>query len=182
VFTAGKPKPTGANKKDLAATPVIASLGLPSRELEPQIPQLPPLEPGVAAETGMVHRSPVLLSPSISIATLSDFAIADASDDEFPVDTMVREVSDDGHSIDGPKIAAPHETFYLHDGDVEVLCEKTLFRVHTTILSFQSPVLRRIFARTSLDTAESPNGCPRILSSDTATDFATLLKTIYLPG
>ena len=39
-----------------------------------------------------------------------------------------------------------------------------------------------MFAKTSLATAESPNGCPRILSSDTAKDFATLLKMIYLPG
>ena len=29
---------------------------------------------------------------------------------------------------------------------------------------------------------ETFTGCPRILSSDTATDFATLLKMIYLPG
>ena len=105
-------------------------------------------------------------SPSISIATLSDFAVADTSEDESLIDLTV---------------ATPHGTFYLEDGNVEVLCENTLFRIHTTILSFQSPALRRMFSQTGLATAESPNDCPRILSSDTATDFATLLKMIYLP-
>jgi len=39
-----------------------------------------------------------------------------------------------------------------------------------------------MLVKSNLATAESPNGCPRIPSSDTATDFATLLKVIYLPG
>ena len=39
-----------------------------------------------------------------------------------------------------------------------------------------------MFDQTSLSSAESPGGCPRILSSDTAADFTTLLKMIYLPG
>jgi len=39
-----------------------------------------------------------------------------------------------------------------------------------------------MFAPAGLATAESPNGCPRITSSDTATDFTTLLKMIYFPG
>ena len=81
-----------------------------------------------------------------------------------------------------PTTVAQHNAFYLEDGNVEVLCGNTLFRVHTSVLSFHSPMLRRIFAQTNLATAESPNGCPRILSSDTATDFTTLLKMIYLPG
>jgi len=38
-----------------------------------------------------------------------------------------------------------------------------------------------MFAKSNLTAAESPNGCPRIPSSDTATDFSTLLKVIYLP-
>ena len=65
---------------------------------------------------------------------------------------------------------------------MEVLCGNTLFRVHTSILSFHSPALRRMFTQTGLTSAESPNGCPRILSSDTAMDFVALLKMIYLPG
>ena len=183
VFTTGKSKPTGANQKDPAATPVVTSLGLPNRDLEPQIPQPPPLEPVPTPEPDVVvPASPVTQSPSISIATLSDFTIADTFDDEPPTDTAIADASDDEPPTDDPTVIVQHETFYLQDGNVEVLCGNTLFRVHTSILSFHSPALRRTFAQTSLDMAESPNGCPRILSSDTATDFTTLLKMIYLPG
>ena len=103
----------------------------------------------------------------MSIASLSDFTVADTSDDESPID---------------PTTVTHHDTFYLEDGNVEVLCGNTLFRVHTSVLAFHSPALRRMFTQTSLATADSPNGCPRIPSSDTATDFATLMKMIYLPG
>jgi hypothetical protein len=97
---------------------------------------------------------------------LSDFTIADSLDDE---------------PILEPETITPHDTFYLDDGSVEVVCGKTLFRVHTSTLSFHSPVLRQMFSPANLTAAESPNGCPRIVSSDTPTDFATLLKVVYLP-
>ena len=167
ILKAGKPKPTGTNPKDPAATPVVTSLGLPGLDLESQTPQTPPPEPATVPEPETVPVTPVTQSPSISIATLSDFTLADTEDDEPPVE---------------PTTVTPHDTFYLEDGNVEVLCGNTLFRVHTNIFSFYSPALRQMFSQPSLATADSPNGCPRILSSDTATDFATLLKTIYLPG
>ena len=189
---------TGANQQDPAATPVVVSLGLPNTDPVPQIPQPLPLEPAAAPETDTIPASPITpatQSPSISIATLSDFTIADASDDESPIDPTIADDSgdegpadsiragtpDEEHPVD-PMTIAPHETFYLEDGNAEVLCGSTLFRVHTTILSFHSPTLRRMFAQTNLAAAESPNDCPRILASDTPQDFAMLLKTIYLPG
>jgi hypothetical protein len=181
MFTTGKPKPTGASQKDPAATPVAISLGLPNRDFESQIPRSPPLEPVTTPEPDVtIPTSPITHSPPISIASLSDFPIADTSDDEPPIDTTIPDTSDDEFPIDDPTAAAPHETFYFEEGNVEVLCGNTLFRVHTGILFLHSPVLRRMFSRASLDAAESPNGCPHILSSDTAADFATLLKIIYL--
>jgi len=87
---------------------------------------------------------------------------------------------DDESALESENIT-PHDMFHLDDGSVEVLCGKTLFRVHAGALSFHSPVLRQIFSSSSLTAAESPNGCPRIVSSDTSTDFATLLKVVYLP-
>ena len=164
VFTIEEPKQTGANQKDPTATPVATSLGLPNPDPEPQTPAV---EPATVPETDADPTTPLTQSPSVSIATLSDFTFADTSDDESPVD---------------PAAVAIHDTFYLKDGNVEVLCGSTLFRIHTSILSFHSPVLRRMFAETNFATEDSPNGCPRILSSDTARDFATLLKMIYLPG
>jgi len=163
VFTTGRLKSVGADQKDPVATPVVTSLGLPTRDLQPQPP---PLESVTTLETDTVPVSPVTQSPSISIATLSDFTIADASDGESPID---------------PMSMTPHDTFYLEDGNAEVLCGNTLFRVHASVLSLHSPVLSRMLAKANLAVAESPNGCPRIPFSDTATDFATLLKIIYLP-
>ena len=185
TFMTGKPKPSGPNQEDPAATPVATSLGLPSRNLELQIPpsQPPPLEFVTAPESGTIPTSPVTSvtqSPSISIATLSDFAITD-TDDQSIIDPTVADASDDELSVD-LTTTAPHETLYFEDGNAEVLCGNSLFRVHTTILSLHSPVLRWTFTQANLAAAESPNGCPRILTSDTPEDFATLLKTIYLPG
>ena len=164
-----KSKP--ADTKDPAATPVITSLGLPSGDPKPQVsqsqPPPPPLDPVITTAVDAGPVTPITKSPSISIASLSDFTVADASDDESPID---------------PTAVIPHDTFYIEDGNVEVLCGNTLFRVHAGAMSFHSPVLRRMFAKTSLATADSPNGCPRIRPSDSATDFATLMKIVYLPG
>jgi len=181
---AGKPKPTGARREDPAATPVATLLGLPNSDLEHQILQASPPEAVTVPETDAIPPSratPVTQSPSISISTLSDFTIADASDDEPPDSPTFTDTSDD-ESLADPTAVVAHETFYLEDGNVEVLCGNTLFRAHVSALSLHSPALRRMFAQTNLVTAESPNGCPRILSSDTAKDFATLLMMIYLPG
>jgi len=163
----GLPPPPVLNPTDPAATPVVTSLGLPNTGIEPQAPQPPPPEPDTVPEPETILVTPVIQSPSISIATLSDFTIADTSDDESSVD---------------PTTVTPHGTLYIEDGNVEVLCGNTLFRVHAGIFSFHSSALRQMFAQANLAAADSPNGCPRILSSDTAMDFATLLKTIYIPG
>ena len=184
IFTIRKSKSTGTNQKDPAATPVVTSLGLPNRDPEPLAPQSPPLEPVTVPEADTIPASPdtsVTHSPSISISTLSDFTAADVSDDESPTHPAITDTSDEELPTN-PTAATPHGTFYLEDGNVEVLCGNTIFRVHTTILSFHSPALRRMFDPTNLAVAESPNGCPRIPSSDTAKDFATLLKMIYFPG
>ena len=179
AFTTGKPKPTRA--KDPAATPVVTSLGLPNRNLEPQIPQPPPLKSVTTPEADTTPESPITQSPPISVATLSDFTIADTSDDGSFINPTITDTPDDELPID-PTAVTQHETFYIEDGNIEVLCGNTLFRVHTSIMSFHSTALRRMFAQSNLATGESSNGCPRILSSDTAKDFTTLLKIIYLPG
>ena len=166
VFTTEKAELDATNQKDLAATPVITCLGIPNRDLEPEFPQPSPPEPTVTLETDTIPGSPILQSPSISITTLSDFTAADTADDEPPFDSTT---------------IIPHDTFYFEDGNVEVLCGNTLFRVHASVLSLHSPVLGQMFTKANLATTESPNGCPRILSSDAAADFTTLLKIIYLP-
>jgi hypothetical protein len=168
VFTAEEQGPIGTGQQDPNKTPAAIPLGLPNVDLEPQISPPPAHEPTTDPETEATPASPApTQSPSISVATLSDFTMTDTPDDQSPID---------------PTEITPHDTFYLEDGNVEVLCESTLFRIHTNVLSFHSPVLRKGFTQAILATAESPNGCPRIPSSNTAMDFTTLLKIIYLPG
>jgi len=75
-----------------------------------------------------------------------------------------------------------HDTFYFEDGNVEIVCEHTLFRVHSTTISFSSPKLRDILSQSALLRAPTPEGRPRIAVTDTAQDFAVLLKMIYTPG
>ena len=162
-----KPKPITKDQQDPSATPIATSLGLPKGDPQPNVLHPSSPEHITTPETDTVPASPITQSPSISVSSLSDFTIADTSDDESPID---------------PTTITPHNTFYLEDGNIEVLCGNTLFRVHTSILSFHSPALRRMLAQASLASAESPNGCPRILSSDPPRDFTTLLKMIYLPG
>jgi len=75
-----------------------------------------------------------------------------------------------------------HETFYFRDGDVEVACGNTIFRVHSTVLSFSSSVFRDIFSQRALLHAPTPEGTPRITMADSAEGFAVLLKMIYVRG
>ena len=166
VFATRMPNVTGVGQEDPSATPVATPLGLPAGDPEPQVPHSPPPESADFPGIETTPPPPATHSPSISITTLSDFEVADILD-EIPTD---------------PTTVTPHDTLNFEDGNVEVLCGNTLFRVHTSILSLHSSALRQMFAQASLATAESPNGCPRIPSFDKATDFAMLLKTVYLPG
>ena len=156
--------PEAARLQDPAATPVAISLGLPGMTEQPQTPTLLSPVPETPSDRNPEPSTPP--SPSTSITTMSDFTIADDLDDE---------------PIPGPEIITPHDTFYLADGSVEIVCGKTLFRIHSSTLSFHSPVLRKMFSPENLVAAESPNGCPRIVSSDIPADFATFLKIVYLP-
>ena len=107
-------------------------------------------------------------SPTLSISTVSDLTPT--------------ELGEDIEDNSGKWMPTNHDTFYFEDGNVEVVCEHTLFRVHSTTVSFSSPKLREILSRSALLRAPMPGGCPRITVVDTAQDFAVLLKMIYTPG
>ena len=107
-------------------------------------------------------------SPTLSISTISDLTPTELDED-------IRESS-------GEKTSVRHETFYLEDGNVEIVCGHTLFRVHSTTVSFSSQKLRDILSHSALLYAPIPEGCPRITVTDTAEDFAVLLRMIYTPG
>ena len=113
-------------------------------------------------------RTVTVTSPTFSISSLSDLnptefgeGIGESGDERTPT---------------------RHETFYLEDGNVEVVCGHTIFRLHSPIVSFSSPILRDMLSPSTLLNASMPEGCPRIVFKDSAEDFAVLLKMIYTPG
>lgn len=84
-----------------------------------------PLPPWVDAPP----KSPIIRPPSTIISTLSDFVVADTSNDESPAD---------------PVAITPCIT-YLKDGNAHALHGSTLLCVHTGILSLQFPALHQAF-------------------------------------
>jgi len=108
----------------------------------------------------------VASSPTLSIATLSDFTPT--------------ELGEEVEHREG-QATTRHDTFYFEDGNVEIVCRGTTFRVHSAIISFASSKLRDILSPPTLLGAPMPEGIPRIFISDSAEDFAVLLKMIYTP-
>ena len=106
-------------------------------------------------------------SPALSISAMSDLT-----------PTELGEIEQE----EGREQTAGHDTFYFEDGNVEIACGDTIFRVHSTIVSFSSSQLREILSQSTLLNALTPEGRPRIPVSDSAGDFAMLLKMIYTPG
>jgi hypothetical protein len=86
-----------------------------------------------------------------------------------------------GGGSDQP-IPVRHGTFYLEDGNVEIVCGHTVFRVYSPVVSFSSSKLRDMLSPATLLNAPMPEGCPRIAFADSAEDFEVLLKMIHTPG
>ena len=107
-------------------------------------------------------------SPTLSISTISDLTPTELGED-------IEHSSEE-------RIATRHDTFYFEDGNVEIMCGDAVFRIHSTIISFSSTKLRDILSQPALLHAPTPRGCPRVTISDSAEDFAILLKMIYTPG
>ena len=106
-------------------------------------------------------------SPTFSISTVSDLT-----------PTELGEESEYGRE----QMATRHDTFYFEDGNVEIVCGDTVFRVHSTVVSFSSSKLRNMLSPTTLLNTPRPEGCPRVVFEDSAEDIAVLLKMIYTPG
>ena len=106
-------------------------------------------------------------SPTLSISTVSDLTPTEFGEETEPNEEQA---------------AARHDMFHFEDGNVEIMCGLTLFRVHSTVISFSSSKLRDILSPSALLHAPTPEGRPRITISENAEDFGILLKMIYTPG
>ena len=107
------------------------------------------------------------VSPTLSISTVSDLTPTELGEEIEPGEKQT---------------TTHHDTFYFEDGNVEIVCGDTIFRVHSTIISFASSQLREILSQPALLDAPTPEGRPRITTSDSAEYFGMLLKMIYTPG
>lgn len=139
-------------------SPAAIGVGVPSPILH---------DVGSSSNTSVNTPATVLSSPTLSISTVSDLTPTELGE----------EIE---HSE--KQMTARHDTFYFEDGNVEIVCGGTLFRVHSTTVSFSSPKLRDLLSSSALVDAPMPGGCPRISSDDSAEDFAVLLKMIHTPG
>jgi hypothetical protein len=127
-----------------------------------------PQSAGSSLDTFFDVRASALASPTPSISTVFDLTPTVSGDDARAA------------SIE--QTNARHDTFYFEDGNLEIVCGETVFRVHSTILSFASSDLRDVLSGLLRLHPQVPGGCPRVTLDDRAEDFAILLRMIYAPG
>ena len=147
--------------------PATIEVGIPPSILHGNV--FPPVEHDVESSPDPFtdDRIATISSPTLSISTVSDL-------------TPTKLGEDIGGG--GKQMPTRHETFYLEDGSVGIVCEHIIFRVHSPVLSFSSRNLRDMLSSSTLLNAPMPEGCPRITFNDSAEDFAVPLKMIYTQG
>jgi hypothetical protein len=71
-------------------------------------------------------------------------------------------------------------SIWYSDGSVVIQAECTQFRVHSSILSQHSPVLKEMLAKPPVKLVD---GCPLLfLPDDSARDINHFLNCLYVPG
>ena len=163
-FSAEVKTPVAFTPQSLPTTINIATPSPILRTIDASVLYRPELPPEAFTDDQIAAVS----SPTLSISTVSDLTLTEFGED-------IGEGS-------GEWIPTRHDTFYLEDGNVEIACGQTIFRVHSTVVSFSSPNLRDMLSSSALLSAPMPEGCPRVIFNDSAEDFAVLLKVIYTPG
>ena len=160
--------PVAFAPQDIPATQ--ANFDSPSSALQDTVSLsvLEGLEFSSPLDTLIDARTSSASSPTLSVSTISNLTPTESGED----------VLEGG----GEPMPTRHETFYLEDGNIEILCGHTIFRIHSPIVSFSSPKLRDLLSQSTILTTPPPEDCPRIIFNDSAEDFAVLLKMIYTPG
>ncbi|KAG1887983.1 uncharacterized protein F5891DRAFT_966412 [Suillus fuscotomentosus] len=83
-------------------------------------------------------------------------------------------------------MAQRHASLYFFDGNIALMApnnfgEKTVFRVHQSILSHYSSVFADMLTMPPVREAETYDDVPLVYLPDNAEEIESLLKTIYLP-
>ena len=81
----------------------------------------------------------------------------------------------------GSDPAIRHESLWFDDGSVVLSVERTLFRVHHSVLCVQSEIFADMFRIPQPSDEATIEGCAVIRLPDKAADFVDLLKAIYEP-
>ena len=162
--TAEVKTPVAFAPQDLPATTI--SIGIPSSILQ-DIESSSVFSDGDSSLDTFINIPSGTVSPTLTISTVSDLTPTELGEEI---------------EHDDKQMTARHDTLYFEDGNVEIACGDTIFRVHSSIISFSSSELREILSQSALAGAPTPEGRPRITISDGAEDFAILLKMIYTPG
>ena len=148
--------------------PTTIDAGIPSSTLQDTAPLSATHDATPSSDEFANRRIASVSSPTLSVSSVSDLTPT--------------ELGDGIGEGDDERVLTRHGTFYLEDGNVEIVCGHTIFRVHSPVVAFSSPTLRDILSPSTILGAPTPEGWPRITVTDTAQDFAILLKMIYTPG
>ena len=73
-------------------------------------------------------------------------------------------------------------SLWFDDGNHVIQAENYHFRIHRSILSARSPVLRRLFSEPVPEGTESIEGCPVTHLQDRGEDVKNFLMAIYDPA
>lgn len=81
-------------------------------------------------------------------------------------------------------MATQHPDFWFRDGSIVLCVDKTLFRVHQTILGKHSEVFEDLFSlpQPTGEDEEMVEGCRVVMLHDSKEDFVDLLSAIYDPS
>jgi hypothetical protein len=87
-------------------------------------------------------------------------------------------------STDWKLMATQHPDFWFRDGSIVLYVDKTLFRVHQTILAKHSEVFNDLFTlpQPTAEEEETVDGCRVVMLHDSKEDFVDLLNAIYDPS
>lgn len=82
-------------------------------------------------------------------------------------------------SFDRRQTPTPALTWWFDDGNVVLIADDTLFRVHRGVLSHHSVVFRDMFMIPQPEEFEQMEGCPVVHLSDSPRELGVLLGALY---
>jgi hypothetical protein len=75
-----------------------------------------------------------------------------------------------------------HGRYYFEDGNVVLLAESTLFRVHRSVMALHSEIFEDMFSMPQPATVSTVDGVPLLRLSDTEKQVSWMLETFYEGG